>query len=88
MVYISSSRKAKLVRGTEWELWDVVRSDRLTATNLPLCLIDTNYKSNLCISSFCYPMGRSSTKQSLSELLTCIPEITNPRAICIFPSVK
>ena len=47
MGYISSSRIVKLVRGTEWDLWDVVKSDRLTATNLPLCLIDTNYESSL-----------------------------------------
>ena len=47
MGYLFSSRIVKLVRGTEWEVWDVVKSDRLTATNLPLCLIDTNYESSL-----------------------------------------
>ena len=37
----------KLVREIKWEVWEFVKSDRLTATNLPLCLIDTNYKSSL-----------------------------------------
>jgi len=47
MGYLSCSRMVKLVREIEREVWDVIKSDRLTATDLPLCLFDTNFESSL-----------------------------------------
>lgn len=47
MGYLPSSRMLKLFRELEWEVWDIVKSDRLTATNLSLCLIGTNHESSL-----------------------------------------
>ncbi len=47
MGYLSSNCMVKLVREIEREVWDVVKCDRLTATDLPLCLFDTNSESSL-----------------------------------------
>jgi len=47
MGYLSSNCMVKLVREIEREVWDVVKSDRLTATDFPLCLFGANSESSL-----------------------------------------